>query len=78
MKLYICKERFSMELVDDNGFFPELRMEVGEGTIWERSEDPYRFVGADDTVRLIGRKAMQGNWIEITEEHLKEYFEPLA
>lgn len=77
MSLYICKKGFMLELVDDDGGFTEEQMEIEEGTLWERSVDPYRFVGADDSVRLEGLKEMKGNWMEITEDHLKEYFEPL-
>lgn len=78
MTLYICKKGFMLDLVDDDGGFTEESMEVEEGSLWERSENPYRFVGADDTVRLNGLKEMKGTWMEITEETLAENFEPLA
>ena len=76
--LYICKKGFMLSLVDDDGGLTEQEMECDEGTLWERSEDPYRFAGGHDTVRLVGRKEMEGHWMEITEEHLNEYFERLV
>lgn len=78
MKLYICKKGFMLDLVDDDGGFTEDSMVVEEGSLWERSEDPYRLVGADDTVRLNGLKEMKDIWMEITEETLAENFEPLV
>lgn len=77
-RLYICKKGFLVDLLDDDGGFTEEYMEIDEGTLWERSEDPYRFAGGPDSVRLVGRKEMQDKWMEITEEHLQEYFEPLV
>lgn len=76
--LYICKKDFLADILDDDGRLTEEYMEVDEGTLWERSEDPYRFAGGPDTVRLEGRKEMKGSWMEITEEHLNEFFELLV
>ena len=72
MKQYICKEEFTLDRVDDDGFFTDDIMWVEKGSVWELSEDLYRFVGGPQTVRLNGDNYQ---WIEITEEHLDMYFE---
>lgn len=72
MKQYICKEAFTLDLVDDDSFFTGDVMWVEKGSVWERDEAPHRFVGGSDTVRLLGDNYQ---WLEITEEHLNMYFE---
>jgi len=76
MKRYVCKEGFSIEMVDDDGFFTGEYQEVEKGSLWERSEDPYRMVGAADTVRL-NRLGSDDtiSWLEITTENLAMHFE---
>jgi hypothetical protein len=71
---YKCIKGFSIERCDDDGFTIENEYEViEEGTIWYVPEDEdYRFIGGE--VRL---ESSELGWIEITFEHLKEYFELL-
>ena len=71
MKQYICKESFPLETVDDDGFHTEDFMWIEKGSVWELSEDPYRFVGGPQTVHLDGDNYQ---WLEITVEHLNMYF----
>lgn len=76
MNRYVCKEGFSIEMVDDDGFFTEEYREVEKGSLWERSEDPYRMVGAPDTVKLNSLDNDDTlSWLEITTEDLAMYFE---
>jgi len=69
---YICTEEFALDRVDDEGFFTGDVLIVAKGSVWERSTEDYRFVGAADTVRLEGDNYQ---WLEITKEHLDMYFE---
>ena len=74
MKLFICTEGFSIELVDDDGFFTGKYDEVQKGSLWELQEDGYRLVGGEDTVRLKGVGPAAGMWLEIVKERLEMYF----
>lgn len=75
MKLYICTEGFSIDLVDDDGFFTGKYDEVQKGSLWELQEVDYRMVGGSDSVRLNGVGPANGMWLEITKERLEMYFE---
>lgn len=71
MKEYTCIKEFSIQVCDEDGFDVEneyINIEVG--TVWHAPEDEnYRFIGGE--VRL---ESDSLGWIEITKEHLKEYF----
>lgn len=69
---YICTEEFALDRVDDDGSFTGEVLIIAKGSIWERSTEDYRFVGAADTVRLEGNNY---SWLEITKERLDMYFE---
>ncbi|KFX55811.1 hypothetical protein FDC50_15025 [Clostridium botulinum] len=74
MKEYVCIKGFNVPLCDDNGFDIENEYtDVEVGTVWYVPEDEeYRLVGGE--VRL---EHNVFGWIEITNEHLNEYFEPM-
>ena len=75
MKLFLCTEGFSIDLVDDDGFFTGKYDEVQKGSLWELQEDDYRLVGGSDTVRLKGVGPANGMWLEIVKERLEMCFE---
>ncbi|GCD13180.1 hypothetical protein [Clostridium tagluense] len=70
--LYRCIKGFSLEKCDDNGFTIEEEYEtVEQGSIWHIPEDEnYRFISGE--IRL---ESDDLSWVEITKEHLEEYFE---
>lgn len=70
---YRCKAGFLIDRYDDDGHDMEEYEEIEEGTVFEKSEDAFRIAGGPDTIHL--ENGIQ--WIEITQEHLEEYFEPL-
>ena len=68
-----CIESFLVEKYDDDGFHIENEYEnIEKGEIFEcDSESKDRVVGSwKDTLQLINDK----HWIEITKEHVREYF----
>ena len=75
MRTYICKETFQVDRYDDDGFWEQEEMTVHGGSMFQLDETSFRCVGGNDTVRLIGITADEGTWLEITEEHLAEFFE---
>lgn len=75
-KVYKCVEGFLIEICDDDGCIIENTYEeIKSGSIWFTPEEDtnYRFVGGE--VRL--ESANQLQWIEITKEHLGEYFKEI-
>ena len=71
VKKYVCTQKFVLSAVDDNGFDTGKYVVIEEGSVWERTDDPYRFIGGYDTVRLIGKNC---SWLEIAKERLEVYF----
>lgn len=77
---YICKQEFYLEKYDDNGFPIENKYtRIPKGSIWEEDINNPKFIASEDSVHLDRRyksnKAKTSQWIEITKEHLNEYFE---
>lgn len=73
--MYKCIKEFTLEKCDDDGFTIEGEYTtIEEGSIWNVPEDEnYRLIGGE--IRLEEDKPDEINWIEITEETLKEHFE---
>lgn len=68
-----CIEPFSVEKYDDDGFHIENEYEnIEKGEIFEcDTESKDRVAGSwKDTLQLTNDK----HWIEITKEHVREYF----
>lgn len=75
MKNYICIKTLQLECYDEDGFVIENKYsEVGEGEIFQRSEEKFRCVGGIDSIRLENDE----QWLEISAETLKEHFEEIA
>lgn len=70
VRTYICIQDFQLVRFDDDGRSTEDSIVFLEGDVFFRSEDPYRVAGGPDTIRLEGL----AGWMEITPEHLAEYF----
>lgn len=73
MKKYRCKVGFLLDRYDDDGFYTDEYEEVEEGSVFERSEDWHRIAGGPDSIRLENGK----QWMEITQDYLDAYFEPI-
>lgn len=74
MKSYICTKELYLNNCDEDGLRIENDYVVVEvGTIFRRSEEPYRFVGGKDSIRL----ESDTQWLEITEETLNMYFKEI-
>ena len=70
---YRCKVGFSVDRYDDDGRDMEEYEDIEVGSVFERSEDSFRIAGGPDTIHLVN--GIQ--WLEITQEHLDEFFEPV-
>lgn len=77
--LYKCIKDFYIENYDDNGFSKDTYSRISKGSIWELDEEPYRFIGDDDSIRLLriwkSKKAKTVIWIEISKETFEAFFE---
>lgn len=70
---YKCKKSFCVDKYDDDGFCIENEtIVIEEGKIYELDKSGYMMIGGKDHVHL---DAVDGSWLEITKEHLKEYFD---
>lgn len=73
MKRYKCIKSFCVDNYDADGFLIENSSTViEEGKIYELDESGYMMIGGSDHVHL---DSVDGSWLEITKEHLKEYFD---
>ena len=78
---YRCINPFLVENFDDDGFSKDTYKQITENSIWELDEEPYRFVGDADSIRMYRvwktKKAKTGQIIEIPVETFNECFEQL-
>lgn len=73
MMKYKCKKSFCVDKYDDDGLCIENEtIVIEEGKIYELDKSGYMMIGGKDHVHL---DAVDGSWLEITKEHLKEYFD---
>lgn len=72
MKQYKCIKSFCVDKYDDDGFMIENDpMVIEEGNIYELDESGHTMIGGEVHLDDIDN----GSWLEITKEHLKEYFD---
>ena len=75
MKFYECIKGFCVPKVDGDGFQMDEDFIVEEGTVWNAPEE-------DENYRLIGGEKRLENdtlgWIEIPNDELEAFFEPIA
>ena len=71
MTEYVCIKELCLDTYDADGFFMESGnafVEVGE--VFQKSEEQFRCVGGQDSIRLEN----DTQWIEISKETLAEHF----
>lgn len=74
MKRFKCKKSFCVDKYDDDGLCIENEtIVIEEGKIYELDKSGYMMIGGSDYVHL--GAVDDGSWLEITKEHLKEYFD---
>lgn len=74
MKRFKCKKSFCVDKYDDDGLCIENEtIVIEEGKIYELDKSGYMMIGGSDYVHLDA--VDDGSWLEITKEHLKEYFD---
>lgn len=73
MKRYRCKKTFCVDNYDEDGYLIENSSTIiEEGKVYELDESGCMMIGGKNHVHL---DAVDGNsWIEITKDHLEEYF----
>lgn len=69
---YRCIEPFEVDCYTGDGMLTEGRIEITRGSIWDRDNDT-DIIGAE--IHLDNEETME--LLEIPEEDLKKYFEPL-
>lgn len=70
---YKCVNSFTVDNYNETGMITEERVEISRGSIWERDNET-DIIGAG--VHLDNPETME--WLEISENDLKEYFELLT
>lgn len=71
MKRYKCKKSFCVDNYDADGFLIENSATVIErGKVYELDESGSTIIGGEVHLDCIN----DNSWLEITNEHLKEYF----
>ena len=75
MKQYKCKKSFSVDKYDDDGFLIENNgVVIDKGKIYELDDSSSTIIGGEIHLDAVE----DGSWLEITKEHLAEYFEILS
>lgn len=69
---YRCKKDFQIEIYDEHGMPTIEYRDIKSGTVWTR-DDNADYIGGE--VHLDNEETME--WIEISHETLREYFEEL-
>lgn len=67
---YLCISDFEVPDIDDEGRPKETKSRIIKGSIWNMSNEEYRFCAGKDSIRL----ECDERWIEITPEHFEECF----
>lgn len=71
MKRYRCKKSFVVDSYDDDGFLIENKEKLIEvGQMYELNKTGSTIIGGD-----VHLDNADGSWLEITKEHLQEFFE---
>lgn len=70
---YICKQGFSVEEYDDDGWSTDKYMNIEAGEVYEVNDDWPRVVGGYDSIRLENKE--NGNWLELQQATIDQYFD---
>lgn len=68
-KTCICKEPFTLDVHDDNGFCMEETMIIHKGDKYQVTESDFRLIGGE--IRLDS----DDSWIEISKEKFDRHFD---
>lgn len=72
MKKYKCIKEFTVNKYDDNFLMTEKTMKIKKGTVWNMANEvPYTINDGYHLERYTDNCII---WIDITKEHLKEFF----
>lgn len=70
MTRYKCVKPLVIDNYGEDGDLKNEHMVIDIDSIWEVNQEPHRFVGGADSIRL----ESDGNWIEIYDDTLKGHF----
>lgn len=70
---YICKQGFSVEEYDEDGWPIDKYMNIEPGEVYEVSDDRHRAVGGYDSILLENNE--NGNWLELSQAIIDQYFD---
>lgn len=70
---YICKQGFSVEEYDDDGWPTDKYMNIEAGEVYEVNDDWHRVAGGYDSIHLENNE--NGNWLELQQATIDQYFD---
>lgn len=74
MKQYKCKKPFVVDKYDTDGFLIENSgVVIEKGKIYELDDSGHTMIGGEIHLDSVD----DGSWLEITKDHLDEFFEQL-
>lgn len=73
MRIFICKNDFSIQNVDENGFVIENKYTIiKKNSIWDSEENSAKFFGE---IRI---EDYDYKWIECSQDYLQEHFKEIT
>lgn len=76
IKIYKCNKEFYVDKYDADGFSLNKQMKIVKGSKWKYDDkEIFRVIGG--TIRLYRINVKRGQWIEIDNNMLNEYFEEI-
>lgn len=76
IKIYKCNKEFYIDKYDADGFLLNKQMKIVKNSKWEYDDkNTFRVIGG--TVHLYRINVKHGQWIEIDNDTLNEYFKEI-
>lgn len=76
IKIYKCNKEFYIDKYDADGFSLNKQMKIVKNSKWEYDDkETFRIIGG--SIRLYRINVKCGQWIEIDNDKLNEYFEEI-
>lgn len=76
IKIYKCNKAFYIDKYDADGFSLNKQMKIVKGSKWKYDDkEIFRVIGG--TIHLYRINVKRGQWIEIDNNMLNEYFEEI-
>lgn len=76
IKIYKCNKAFYIDKYDADGFSLNKQMKIVKDSKWEYDDkETFRVIGG--TIRLYRINVKYGQWLEIDNDMLNEYFEEI-